>query len=230
VIGALVAAQLTVFAASSLREAFTEIAAAFEKQEPGAKVVLQFAGSQQLRVQIDNGASADVFASADERHMAGLRDLVDPPAVFARNELVLVVPASNPAKLRSFDDLPRARRVVLGDREVPVGAYALEALRSKGAAFQRAVEERVVSRELNVRQVLSKVALGEADAGIVYRTDALTAGGKVRIVAIPSAPVARYPIGIVKGRAAPDLARSFVSLVQSSGGQEVLRRKGFLAP
>ena len=112
-IALLVAAQITVFAASSLREAFTEIAAAFEKQD-GAKVVLQFAGSQQLRVQIENGATAEVFASADERQMKAVRSFTGEPRIFARNELVVVVPEANPAKLRSFEDLPKARKIVLG--------------------------------------------------------------------------------------------------------------------
>lgn len=231
-IAALLAAQLTVFAASSLREAFTELARTFERQEAGASVALDFAGSQQLRLQIENGAAASVFASADERQMQPLRAqaLVDEPRIFARNAPVVVVPAANPAGLRSFDDLPKARRIVLGAPEVPVGAYAQQALESRGAAFRRAVEERVVSRELNVRQVLAKVALGEADAGIVYRTDAAAAAGKVRALPIPGAPAARYPIAALSQARAPDLARKFIALVLSPAGQEVLRRQGFLPP
>ena len=226
-IAALIASQLTVFAASSLREAFTGLSAAFAKQEPGTKVALQFAGSQELRVQIDNGAAADVFASVDERHMEGLAAR---PQVFARNELVVVMRADNPAKLRSFDDLPRAERIVLAAPEVPAGTYALQALRDKGPEFLRAVEERVVSRELNVRQVLAKVTFGEADAGIVYRTDARASGRDLVVLPMPGAPVARYPIAALRASASADLARKFVALVLSPAGQDILRSKGFLPP
>lgn len=228
-IALLVAAQITVFAASSLREAFTEIAAAFEKQD-GAKVVLQFAGSQQLRVQIENGATAEVFASADERQMKAVRSFTGEPRIFARNELVVVVPEANPAKLRSFEDLPKARKIVLGAAEVPVGAYTDRAIAAKGDDFRAAVEARVVSRELNVRQVLSKVALDESDAGIVYRTDAQAAPARVEVFPVPGAPVALYPIAPLTGAPSPDLARKFVELVLSPQGQEVLRRHGFLPP
>ena len=226
-IALLVAAQITVFAASSLREAFTEIAAIFEKQE-GAKVALQFAGSQQLRVQIENGATADVFASADQKQMGAVRAFTGEPRIFARNELVVVVAAANPAKVRVFADLPKAQKIVLGAAEVPVGAYADQAIADQGAAFRAAVEARVVSRELNVRQVLSKVALGEADAGIVYRTDAQAAPAKVEVLPIPGSPVALYLIAPLLRAPSADLARKFVELVLSPQGEGALRRHGFL--
>ncbi len=217
------AQELTVFAASSLREAFSAIGQQFEAQHPGVNVALQFAGSQELRVQLENGAAADVFASADEKQMALVRELVLQPAVFARNEPVLVVPLDNPAGLRVFADLPKARRIVLGAQEVPIGAYAARIL----AAANLDLEGRVVSRELNVRQVLAKVELGEADAAIVYRTDAARAG--VRVIAIPPAinVTAEYPIAVLARARQPRLAEQFVALVRSPAGRAVLARFGF---
>ena len=215
----MIAIALTIFAASSLREAFTDLARQFERQHAGVHVALDFAGSQELRLQIENGAAADVFASADEQQMARLKRPCD---AFAHNEPVLVVPADDPAGLRAFEDLPRARRVVLGAPEVPIGAYSLQIL--KAAGMLESVEPHVVSRELNVRQVLAKVALGEADAGIVYRTDAVAAG--VRAIPIPPRinPIASYCIAALTG--AP-LAREFVALVRSPAGRIALEARGF---
>ena len=174
--------ELVVFAASSLREAFAGLGATFERQHPGTKVSFALAGSQELRTQIEHGAQADVFASADWTHMRALvaARLAASPRTFARNEPVLVVPRENPAQLRTLADLPRATRIVLGAAEVPIGAYTQRILdaasRRYGAAFRSSVEAHVVSRELNVRQVLSKVALGEADAGVVARSAAVAHG------------------------------------------------------
>lgn len=222
------AADLTVFAAASLREAFGELSRRFEQQHPGVRVELELAGSQELRVQIENGARADVFASADLRHMRALRaeKLVDAPVIFARNEPVLVAPQDGAPFLRTFADLPRAGRVVLGDESVPIGAYSGQILAKAGMRLG----DRVVSRELNVRQVLAKVALGEADAGIVYRSDVPAAQGKVRVIPIPPAlnVVAQYPVATVAG--APPLAQQFVALLLSRAGQEALARAGFLPP
>ena len=226
-IALLVAAELVVFAASSLREAFQQLGNSFEQGQPGAHVALNLAGSQDLRVQIENGAAADVFASADLRQMQALAKLAVAPKIFARNVPVLVVPAGNPAGLRSFADLPKARRIVLGAAEVPIGAYTERILEAAGPEFRRRVEERVVSRELNVRQVLAKVALGEADAAIVYRTDAQAAAGKVQVLEIPGAPIAEYPIATLARAPHPDLAQRFVELVLSPAGQRVLESCGF---
>jgi molybdate transport system substrate-binding protein len=228
VIALLVAAELVVFAASSLREAFQQLGNSFEQGQPGAHVALNLAGSQDLRVQIENGAAADVFASADLRQMQALAKLAVAPKIFARNLPVLVVPAGNPAGLRSFADLPKARRIVLGAAEVPIGAYTERILEAAGPEFRRRVEKRVVSRELNVRQVLAMVSLGEADAAVVYRTDAQAAAGKVQMLEIPGAPVAEYPIAPLAGAPHPDLARRFVELVLSPAGQRVLESFGFL--
>jgi molybdate transport system substrate-binding protein len=231
----LAAAQLTVFAASSLRDAFQDLGRIFEQEHPGTSVSFNFAGSQELRTQVEHGARADVLASADPRTLRALAGagLSLEPQVFARNEPVIVVPVGNPARIDALADLPRARRLVVGAPEVPIGEYTVRILeaasRRYGPAFGAAVESRVASRELNVRQVLAKVALGEADAAIVYRTDALASRGAVEVISIPPQlnVVAEYPIALLRGAARPGLARAFVELVLSSAGQAVLARHGF---
>jgi molybdate transport system substrate-binding protein len=231
----LAAAQLTVFAASSLRDAFQDLGRIFEQQHPGTSVSFNFAGSQELRTQVEHGARADVLASADPRTLRALAGagLSLEPQVFARNEPVIVVPVGNPAGIDALADLPRARRLVVGAPEVPIGEYTVRILeaasRRYGPAFGAAVESRVASRELNVRQVLAKVALGEADAAIVYRTDALASRGAVEVISIPPQlnVVAEYPIALLRGAPRPGLARAFVELVLSSAGQAVLARHGF---
>jgi len=231
----LAVAQLTVFAASSLRDAFQDLGRNLEQQHPGTSVSFNFAGSQELRTQVEHGARADVFASADPRTLRALAGagLALEPQVFARNEPVIVVPAGNPAGIHSLADLPRARRLVVGAPEVPIGEYTVRILeaasRRYGPAFGAAVESRVASRELNVRQVLAKVALGEADAAIVYRTDALASRGAVEVISIPPElnVVAEYPIAVLRGAPQAGLARAFVELVLSPAGQAVLARHGF---
>ena len=169
---------LRVFAASSLTEAFQEMASAFENAYPDTEVVLVFAGSQVLRLQLEQGAQADIFSSADPRHMEALvqEGIVSGHRVLAENELVVIVPPGNPAGIESFAELANAERVVIGTSNVPVGVYAREALRRAETAgglagFEAAVMGRVVSEESNVRLVRAKVELGEADAAIVYRTE-----------------------------------------------------------
>jgi molybdate transport system substrate-binding protein len=227
--------ELTVFAAASLRDVFQSLALTFEKQHPSLRVRFNFAGSQDLRVQIEQGAKVDVFASADWKHMKLLagQGLVALPAVFARNLLVVVVPNNNPAKVRNFSDLPKATHLVLGAAESPIGAYTDAILAAAeilhGKAFGEKVRGNVRSRELNVRQVLTKVAMGEGDAGIVYKTDALTMPDKVEIIDIPSTlnVVAEYPIAALKAAPQAALARDFVKLVLSMEGQKVLAAAGF---
>jgi molybdate transport system substrate-binding protein len=226
---------LTVFAAASLRDAFGALQSTFEREHPGVKVRFNFAGSQELRTQIELGAPADVFASADIKHMEAARaaGLVDAPTLFATNAPVIVVPADNPGRVHSLGDLPTVRRLVIGAPEVPIGAYTLQILdkaRTRlGPDFPARVQARVASRELNVRQVLTKVMLGEADAGIVYRTDARSAGDKVRIVEIPSElnVVAEYPIATVARAPHAHLARAWVGLVTSPAGLDPLADAGF---
>jgi molybdate transport system substrate-binding protein len=227
--------ELTVFAAASLRDVFQSLALTFEQQHPSLRVRFNFAGSQELRVQIEHGAKVDVFASADWKHMKLLagQGAVALPAVFARNLPVVVVPKNNPAKVRNFADLPKATHLVLGAAETPIGAYTDAVLaaaeRLHGKAFGEKVRGNIRSRELNVRLVLTKVAMGEADAGIVYRTDALSMPDKVEIIDIPSTinVVAEYPIAALKAAPEADLARDFVKLVLSREGQKVLAAAGF---
>lgn len=230
--------ELVVYAASSLRDAFTALGETFERTHPGVELSFDFAGTQELRTQLEHGASADVFASADQEHM---RELVgagraSAPLVFARNEPVIVVSRERAAGIRTLAELPRASRIVVGASEVPIGRYTLQILDraapSLGADFRARVEAHVVSRELNVRQVLMKVSLGEAEAGIVYRTDANAARGAVSVVSIPVDVnvLAEYPIAVVAGAAHPGLARDWIALVLSGDGQRALERAGFLLP
>jgi molybdate transport system substrate-binding protein len=232
---------VVVFAAASLREAFTGLAAPFEREHPGSKVTFNFAGTQELRAQLEQGAPVDVFASADQRHMGELvkNSRVVRPVVFARNEPVVVVAKGTEATVQTFADLAKVERVVLGAPEVPIGRYTQKLLERAaagpmGAEFREQVEGHVVSRELNVRQVLAKVTLGEAQAGVVYRTDAksASAAGKIGVVTIPAEVnvIAEYPIAAVAGGPHPQLARAWVAFVMSEVGQKALRDAGFLAP
>jgi molybdate transport system substrate-binding protein len=231
--------ELVVFEAASLKEAFATLAARFEKDHAGTHVVTNPAGSQELRAQLEHGAVADVFASADQRHMNALATagLVVAPALFTCNEPVVVVRSGLAASLKTFADLPRAERIVVGAPEVPIGAYTVQiwqkAAAKLGAEFATRLQAKVVSRELNVRQVLAKVVLGEADAGIVYRSDAMAAKGKGTITVVEIPPdlnvTAAYPIAALKAAPSPDLARAFIDLVRSPAGATVLREAGFVA-
>jgi len=227
--------ELVVMAAASLRDAFTALARTFESANPGVHVTLAFAGSQELRAQIEHGAAADVFASADTTTLPALQaqGLCKAPAAFARNVPVVVVPEGNPAGLASFQDLPRAKRVVVGIPESPIGSYTVKIIdRAEKAhpGFRAAVEARIASRELNVRQVLAKVSLGEAEAGIVYRTDALTARGRVKVVEIPPAlnELAEYQVAALSRAKEPALAQSFLALLTGPEGQRALAEQGFV--
>ena len=228
--------RLQVYAASSLTEAFRDLAVAYEEAEPGIEgVALTFSGSQVLRLQIEQGARADVFASANPEHVEALAaaGLVDESRVFAANELVVITPLDDPAGIAHFEDLPRARRLVIGTDQVPVGAYTRYALRRAdalhGPAFSDSVLARVVSEESNVRLTRAKVELGEADAAIVYRTDA-QASERVRRVPIPPEANVRaeYHIGLLSEAPHPEAARSFVAFVLSDRGRTILSRYGFV--
>jgi molybdate transport system substrate-binding protein len=227
--------QLTVYAASSLTEAFGDMETLFERAHPGIDVAITFAGSQVLRIQIEEGAPADAFASANPEHMQALVDagLVRSARVFAHNELVLIVPSDDPAGIETFDDLPDAERLVLGTAEVPVGRYARRVLAAADSlvrpGFEAAVMRHLVSEESNVRLARSKVELGEADAAIVYRTDAALSDA-VRTIPIPKTLNVRadYLIGVVAGGASSDLADAWIATVLSPEGQAVLERYGFL--
>lgn len=235
------ASELNVFAAASLTEAFREIGKAFEAANPGVKVTFNFAGSQQLVQQIGQGAPADVFASAATKNMddavkAG--NVVDGAArTFARNRLVAIVPQANPAGIKTLADLGKPGvRLVLAAKEVPVGQYALDFLdkaskdATYGADYKDKTLKNVASYEQNVRAVLSKVTLGEADAGIVYNTDVTQdAAPKVTRIEIPDAlnTVATYPIATVKGTKNPAADR-FVAFVLADAGQAILKQYGFI--
>jgi len=227
--------ELVVYAAASLREVFQGLAEFFQKKQPGVIVRTSFAGSQELRVQIEQGAKVDVFASADQKHMKALQEqaLVQSPSIFAQNEPVLIVPVGNPAKLSTFADLPKADRIVIGAPEVPIGAYTVAILgaaeKTYGSEFGVQVAKHIRSRELNVKQVLAKVTLGEADAGIVYKTDALTAKERITTIAIPDSVnvVASYPIAVLSGAPHADLAKAWIALVLSKEGQAILAAAGF---
>ncbi|OGQ25468.1 MAG: molybdate ABC transporter substrate-binding protein [Deltaproteobacteria bacterium RBG_16_71_12] len=226
---------LTVCAASSLRDAFVALADQFARAHPGVTVTFNFAGTQELRRQIEQGASCDVLAAADRRHMDALASAgqVRDPQMFARSRPVIAVAREATSTIRALEDLPAADRIVVGAPEVPIGAYTLELLSKAesrlGAGFAARVQQHVVSRELNVRQVLAKVRLGEAQAGVVYASDVhgLT---DVGVVKLPDwlDVTAAYPIAVV-GAAPHPAARAFVDLVLSPGGQATLARAGLLA-
>jgi molybdate transport system substrate-binding protein len=223
---------LTVFAAASLTESFGEIATAFEASHPGVDVSLNFAGSNTLRAQIEQGAQADVFASANTKEMDTLVTngfVKESPQIFLTNRLVVITPANNPAKLSKFNELARpGLKLVLAAEEVPVGRYARQMLDNVGADFKVQVLSNVVSNETDVKQVLAKVLLGEADAGIVYASDAIAAP-ELPVIEIPAAwnVVAKYPIAPVVNAPQPKLADEFVAFVLSSDGQAILQKWGF---
>lgn len=225
---------LSVFAASSLTESFQELERGFERSHPEIDVQISFAGSQVLRLQIEQGAAADVFASANEDHARALEEagLLAPSRTFAHNELVVIVPRDDPAGIETFADLPRAERLVVGTDAVPVGAYARQLLQRAehrlGPEFSAAVQSHVVSKETNVRLCRAKVELGEADAAIVYRTDAVASE---RVVAVPIPEDlgvrASYPIAAVNGSTHPAEATAFIDYVLSEEGRATLDRHGF---
>lgn len=227
--------ELIVLAATSLKDAFETLEDDFEAKSPGVDVRFAFAGTQELRRQLEAGARADVFASADERHMQALLDqgLVAAPVVFAENVPVLVTYAHSKTSVTTFAELPEAERIVLGVPEVPIGRYSLQILERAeaqlGAGFKAKVERRVVSKDLNVRQVLSKVTLGEADAAIVYRSDVAPPNRNVRVVAIPEDVnvTARYPVATVSASPEPDHARAWIALLRSPVGRAALESAGF---
>ncbi len=225
--------QLTVFAASSLTDAFGALARAFAEEEPDAAVTPSFAGSQVLRIQIEEGAPADVFASADASHVRALeaRGLIEDSRVFARSELVVIVPAGA-SEIGAFEDLVRAERLVIGDAAVPAGRYTRTLLDRASARFGddfvAQVWSRVASEESSVRLVRAKVELGEADAAIVYRSDAVSSG-RVRAIEIPDelGPTVEYHAGVVARSDAAPLAHRWLEHLQSERARRILSAHGF---
>ncbi|MCI0865441.1 MAG: molybdate ABC transporter substrate-binding protein [Chloroflexi bacterium] len=244
--------ELMVFAAASLSNLFPQVATAFQQQHPGVSVKFNFAGSQRLRTQLEHGARADVFASADQDQMelameSGL--LSGEPVPFASNRMVVIVPQGDrledPATrttVRSLEDLANPGvKLVVALPAVPAGKYALEAIQRLGNAgngfpsdYSQKVRANVVSQEPNVRGVVQKVVLNEVDAGVVYQTDARVehVASKVAAIQIPdwANPSASYPIGVLRDAAEPDLAGAFVEFLRSPEGRLILRGHGFGAP
>ena len=223
-------ADVTVFAAASLTAAFTELGDAFSDVDPDVAITFSFAGSSDLAAQIVEGAPADVFASADLANMARVADAgaaSGSPTVFATNTAEIIVEAGNPKGIAGVADLADDELVVVQCApQVPCGAYAEQVLATAG------VDITPDSFEASVSGVVTKVTLGEADAGIVYRTDVLAAGGGAEGVVIPDDinVVADYPVAVTSGSSNPDGANRFIEFVQSDAGRAVLASYGFGAP
>lgn len=231
--------ELTVFAAASLTDAFEQIKIDLETAEPDLTITYNFAGSQALVTQLTEGAEADVFASANAAQMTAADEagvVGGQPVNFVQNQLVIVVPADNPATLESAVDLgEEGLRLVLAQPEVPVGNYGRQSVclmaedtATYGDDFVARVAANVVSEEEDVRDVRAKVELGEADAGIVYVSDAFVAGDEVQLVEIPADVnvLATYPMASVTDGDA-DLAAAFIAYVLSEDGQTTLEEFGF---
>lgn len=231
--------DLTVFAASSLTDAIEEVGAAFQQERPDVRFSFSFAASSTLRAQLELGARADLFASADIRQMDLLQRadaLLGPPEIFAANSLVLIVPEGSDAVRTPADIGDSGVRLALALPDVPAGAYALIALERMGAlagyddGFYRRAVANVATQETNVRGVLAKVALGEADAGIVYLSD--VAGDRARGIEAILLPqghnvTALYPVAVLRDAREPALARQFVSFLTSPTAQAILAEHGF---
>ena len=229
--------EIAVLAASSLTDAFEELARTFEERNSGTQVRMNFAASSELLAQIRQGAPADVFASASEKNMdaATEEELVGEASVFAKNRPVVIVPADNPAGIGEVEDLAEAdAQLVLAEEGVPIADYAMEVLANAdaeyGGGFEKRVMDKVVSREANVRAAANRVALGEADATFVYASDVTPdIRDRVEVVELPDGinVVATYPIAAVRGSESPKLAQAWVDLVLSDEGQGVLEEHGF---
>jgi molybdate transport system substrate-binding protein len=233
--------SLTVFAAASLIEAFNEIGESYEAANPGVQITLNYAGSQQLAQQLSQGAPADVFASADKEQMDNVissgRVLQGMEVKFVRNRLLIIVPEDNPGQIQDFGDLSNpGLEIILADGAVPVGRYSLQMLSRAsqsnlyGDGFKQDVLNNAVSYEENVRAVLSKVILGEADAGIVYVSDGWGINAEeVRLISIPDQVniSASYYISPVSDSSNQGLAQDFIEFVLSPESQDILARYGF---
>ena len=237
-------AKLTVLAAASLSGAFREIGAAVESANPGVKLEFSFAASNQLRTQLDNASPGDIFASADRKQMdaAIASKVVDAPTsrVFTHNQLVVIVPKANPAKIESLADLARpSLKIVVADKAVPVGNYTRLMLdnaakdAAMGEKFVAAFDASTVSREQSVAAVVAKVSLAEADAGIAYASDAKGASAaKLTAIPIPAAlaPRADYLVAVTSRAANPKLAAKFIEFLLSPVGRDTLAKHGFTPP
>lgn len=233
--------EIRVLAAASLSGVIRELAPAFEQASPGVQVVPSFAGSNQLRTQLEQGAPGDVFISADraQMEMAERSGVVAPSAVraFASNSLVIIVPKTNPAHVSGVADLARpGLKLVVADPAVPLGSYTQRMLDRAGAselgpAFARSFEANVVSREQNAAAVVAKVSLAEADAGISYARDGAAASG-VLVIPLPESvrERAEYYIAVPVHARSPGLGAQFVEFCGSDAGAELLSRHGLIPP
>lgn len=223
--------EITVSAAASLTEAYTQIGKDFEAAHPGTEVTFNFDSSGTLARQILDGAPVDVFASADEATMAELTDadlVAGEPTVFARNQLAIVTKPGNPLGIAGLADLADAGVVALCAETVPCGGFAAQVLADAGVSIPASR----VTRGQNVKATLTAVTEGDAVAGIVYATDAEAAGDAVGTVAIPEDQnaLAAYPVGVLAGAAEPEVARAFARYVTGDDAQRVLKELGFLPP
>jgi molybdate transport system substrate-binding protein len=222
--------EITVFAASSLTESFDAIAKQFEKKYPDVTVKFNYDASSNLATQINQGAPADVFASADQDNLQKTIDagtVTPPPVVFAKNRLEIAVEKGNPKKIKGLADLQKSGLVVvLCADQVPCGKYAAESLAKAGVSISPA------SKEENAKATLSKVSIGEADASIVYVTDVKASKGTASGVTIADRQnvIATYPMGVVKESQNARAAKAWVQFVTSKEGQKTLRKFGFLPP
>ncbi len=233
--------EIVVFAGSSLTDAFNEIGAAFSAKYGGAKVTYNFGGSNQLRAQIEQGARAEVFASANQTEMDNLAKsdlVVGTPQTFVRNVLTVITPKDNPGKIERLQDLRRSGlKLVVALPNVPVGGYTMQMLDklnadpAYGDGFKEQALKNVISQENNVRQVVAKVQLGEADAGVVYTSDVTAASSsEIRMLEVPEMfnVIASYPIAVTKKAKEPELARAYIEYILSSEGQEILKKHNFI--
>jgi molybdate transport system substrate-binding protein len=220
---------VTVFAAASLTESFNDEQTTLKSEQPGLSITYNFGGSGALVTQIQQGAPADVIATADTASMQELVDagLVETPQTFATNKLRILVAPGNPKSIQGLSDLSRSDiTFVTEDETVPAGKYAAQALKSAG------VTTHPVSKEADVKSAVAKVTSGEADATIVYVTDVTAAGSKGQGVAIPDSQnvVATYPIAVLKSAKDKDAAQAFIAAMVKGSGQDALSRRGFLPP
>lgn len=221
------AADLTVLAAASLTDVFKTAGAAYEKAHPGTKITFSFAGSQELVAQVSQGSPADVLVTADTKSMDKVKADTGTPKIIAKNRLVIATGEGNPHQVDDLKDLADTKlKVVLAAPEVPAGKY------SKQVLDAQKITVKPVSQEPNVRAVLSKVELGEADAGLVYKTDAESAKEKVDAVEIPDDrnAIAKYPAATLKGSGNAEAAAAFVAWLSSPEGQKILQDAGFQKP
>jgi len=232
--------EITAFTAASLTGAFTEIGQMY-KNETNISVVFNFDGSQVLRTQIENGAYADIFVSANAKQMNLMKNEGfmnnSSITVFTRTKPVIIVPKDNPAKIQSISDLAKpGLKIVIGTKDVPIGDYTLQILAKLandsafGPGFTKKVMANVVSNETNVNYITSKVALGEADAGFAYKSDVTKdLASKITKIEIPDKynVIAEYPMGILKQSKYPAQAQEFINLVKSDKGMAVLEKYGF---